>query len=83
MPQLKIFVRLNISHITCRYDSLFRIHTRLLLLLEEISFQNMVPVYHDNVETRKRYIHILSEGVKIIQFGCLSLWSSFCKKKIA
>ena len=62
MPQLKIFVRFYIAHITCRYDSLFRIHTRLLLLLEEISFQNMVPVYHDNVETRKRHIHILSEG---------------------
>ena len=62
MPQLKIFVRFYITHITCRYDSLFRIHTRLLLLLEEISCQNMVPVYHGNVETRKHHIHILSEG---------------------
>ena len=62
MPQLKIFVRFYITHITCTYNSLFRIHTRLLLLSEEISFQNMVPLYHDNVETRKRHIHILSEG---------------------
>ena len=62
MRQIKIFVRFYITNITCRYDILFRIHTRLLLLLEEISFQNMVPVYHDNVETRKRHIHILSEG---------------------
>ena len=62
MRQLKIFVRFYITTITCRYDNLFRIHTMLLLLLEEISFQNMVPVYHDNVETRKHHIHILSES---------------------